>query len=159
MEKMKTTITYGQAVDSINSAIIDFKNGVELSAETIADITYAVNNDLQIRDYLIGLPQFNSLFICSGFLEELADKVSLSERYAFDTVNAMYHYEMENFNTCKTLVEFAENSNSDYPLLKLIKRVISAGWPSSSFTTMRDELAPKVLDGIHSNLNYEIVEK
>ena len=155
---MTTTITYGEAIDTIDNAISDFANGLELADSTVADITFAVNNDLQMRDYLIGLPINHGLGISAGFINELSEKVTPSERFAYDTVNAMYHYELKNIEACKTLIDSAEDSNPDYNLLKLMKRVISAEWPSNSLTQMRVQLASSVAEYIADNSDFVIGE-
>lgn len=155
---MTTTITYGEAIDTIDNAISDFANGLELGDSTVADITFAVNNDLQIRDYLIGLPIAHGLNISAGFVNELSEKVAPAEKFAYDTVNAMYHYELKNIEACKTLLDSAELSNPDYNLPKLIKRVISAEWPASTFTSMRTELASTVVAIIADNYDFVIGE-
>ena len=40
------------------------------------------------------------------------------------------------------------NSDSEYPLAKLLQRVYAAGWEPKSFASMRAELHPKVVEGI-----------
>ena len=152
------TITYANAVKTIDNAISDFANGLELADSTVAEITFAVNNDLQMRDYLIGLPSAHGLNISAGFINELSEKVTPSERFAYDTVNAMYHYELKNIEACKTLLDSAELSNPDYNLLNLIKRVVSAEWPASTFTSMRTELASTVAEIIADNSDFVIGE-
>ena len=152
------TITYANAVELIDQAIKDFSNGLGLGDSTIAEITFAVNNDLQMRDYIIGLPNTYGLNISAGFINELSEKVTPSERFAYDTVNAMYHYELKNIEACKTLLDSAELSNPDYNLLNLIKRVVSAEWPASTFTSMRTELASTVAEIIADNSDFVIGE-
>ena len=152
------TITYANAIELIDQAIKDFANGLELADSTVAEITFAVNNDLQMRDYLIGLPINHGLGISAGFINELSEKVTPSERFAYDTVNAMYHYELKNIEACKTLLDSAELSNPDYNLLNLIKRVVSAEWPSSTFTSMRTELSSTVAEYIADNSDFVIGE-
>ena len=155
---MTTTITYGEAIDTIDNAISDFANGLELSDSTVADITFAVNNDLQMRDYLIGLPIAHGLNISAGFVNELSEKVAPAEKFAYDTVNAMYHYELENIEACERLIESAREANPNYNLTKLVSRVLQAGWPSSSFASMRNELASTVAEYIADNSDFVIGE-
>jgi hypothetical protein len=154
--KMTTTITYGEALALINDSIRDVSNGLPLLPSAIEEITFAVNNDLQIRDYLIGLPNSYTLEQCSSFLDYLANSVGTDERYAFDTVNAMYNYELENVQACQRLISQSYEANPDYSLTKLVTRVLSAEWPSSSFASMRQELAPKVMNGILENIDFVI---
>lgn len=150
------TITYANAVELIDQAIKDFSNGLELSDSTIAEITFAVNNDLQMRDYIIGLPNTYGLNISAGFVNELSNNVTHAERFAYDTINAMYHYELKNMEAVQLLVQSAEDSKPNYNLLKLIKRVISAEWPASTFTSMRTELASTVAEYIADNSDFVI---
>ena len=155
---MTTTITYGNALGLINEGIQDISNGIALSDSIVEKITFAVNNDLQIRDYLIGLPNSYTLSECSEFVDFLANSAGDENRYAFDTVNAMYQYEMENVNNCQRLISQAYEANPDYSLTKLVTRVLGAGWPADSFASMRQELAPKVMNHILENIDFVIGE-
>jgi hypothetical protein len=69
----------------------------------------------------------------------------------------MFHYEKEELGLVNSYVESAEKQNPNYELLLLIKRVLGAGWPSNSFTEMRNELAPKVKVEI-SNHASDVIE-
>ena len=151
-----TTITYGQAIDAIDASFHNVTNGIDLNDSTVEAITLAVNNDLQIRDYLIGLPVSYDIKDCVNFLDYLARMAGDNNRYAFDTVNAMYQYELENMEACKRLIASAREVNPYYSLTKLVYRVLQAGWPANSFATMRSELAPKVAEHIAENIDYEI---
>jgi hypothetical protein len=157
MEKqMNTTITRGEAMDTIDFAIEQFVNDMHIKQGTIDLITYAVNNDLQIRDYFLGLPYEFNLPTCVDFVGYLASKTNDSECYAYDTISAMYHIELGNTDLAKSLLAIAENNNPDYTLMQLAKRIISAGWPSQAFTKMRDELHLSVIETIKETYKLEI---
>lgn len=153
-----TTITRGEAIEAIDASIFNVTNGIDLNDSTVEVIVFAVNNDLQIRDYLIGLPNSYTLEQCSEFVDYLARMAGDENRYAFDTVNAMYNYELENTKACQRLITQAYEANPDYSLTKLVQRVLQAGWPSTAFASMRNELAPKVTENINENLDYVIGE-
>ena len=153
-----TTITRGEAIEAIDASIFNVTNGIDLNDSTVEVIVFAVNNDLQIRDYLIGLPNSYTLEQCSEFVDYLARMAGDENRYAFDTVNAMYNYELENTKACQRLITQAYEANPDYSLTKLVQRVLQAGWPSTSFASMRNELAPKVIENINEDLDYVIGE-
>ena len=155
---MTTTITRGDSIALINNSIRNIYNELPVQDSDIEKIIFAVNNDLQIRDYLIGLPNSYTLSECSEFVDYLARMAGDENRYAFDTVNAMYQYEMENVQACQRLISQSYEANPDYSLTNLVKRVLIAGWPSDSFASMRQELAPKVLDNILEDINYVIGE-
>ena len=155
---MTTTITYGEAIDAIDASLVNVTNGIDLNDSTVEVITFAVNNDLQIRDYLIGLPNSYTLKECSEFLDYLSRMAGDKNRYAYDTVNAMYQYELENIEACKRLIVSAIDANPDYNLTKLVARVLQAEWPSSTFASMRNELASKVAEIIGENIDFVIGE-
>jgi hypothetical protein len=154
---MNATVTLGNAVDAIDASIANVSNGIELNDSTIEEITFAVNNHKWIRDYLIGLPVSHGLDKSINFVNYLSRLASAHESYAFDTVLAMFHYEKEELGLVSSYVESAEKQNPNYELLLLIKRVLGAGWPSNSFTEMRNELAPKVKVEI-SNHASDVIE-
>jgi hypothetical protein len=151
-----TTITYASALKAIDTAILAVTSEIDLSDSIVNEITYAVNNDVQIRDYIVGLPLSHAIKECVNFVDYLARMSGDNNRYAYDTINAMYQYELENMEACKRLLESVHNINPDYSLALLISRVMSAEWPSNSFAKMRNELAPKVIETLSDNLDYII---
>jgi sulfur transfer complex TusBCD TusB component (DsrH family) len=156
--KMTTTITRGDSLALINDSIRNISNELPVQDSDIQKIIFAVNNDLQIRDYLIGLPNSYTLEQCSEFVDYLARMAGDESRYAFDTVNAMYNYELENTKACERLITQSYKANPDYSLTKLVSRVLEAGWPSNAFANMRNELAPKVMDNILEDIDFVIEE-
>lgn len=119
-----------------------------LDAADFADIVAGVNANLQIRDYLMGLPMTytlgESIAIVQFFIDNLdADDV---KAIPFATIKGAFYYEIGS-------PELAELFNSrglqaGYPLANLLARVYSAGWPAENFATMRDELHAKVLENL-----------
>jgi len=153
---MTTTLTRGEAKQTIDFAIENFINEIELNDSTIEKITYAVNNDLQIRDYFLGLPADYFMGTCIDFVGYLASRANDSEFYAYNTIYAMYEIEQGNTELAKSLLEISEKFNAEYNLTKLAKRIISAGWPGSALKQMRTELHSKVLDIIAKESDYVI---
>lgn len=137
------TITAGEAVALINDSILNFEDG--LSSEVISNLIYSINNELQIRDYLLGLPATFPMDTCKSFLMYLASSVDGAERYSLETVLSGYFYETEDLEMSIALLTNALDTKSDYSLANLIQRVIKAGWEPSSFRQMREELHPKVV--------------
>jgi hypothetical protein len=157
MEKqMNTTITRGEAMDTIDFAIEQFINDMHVKQGTIDLITYAVNNDLQIRDYFLGLPYEFNLPTCVDFVGYLASKTNDSECYAYDTISAMYHIEQGNVELAESLLEIAEKNSPDYNLMKLAKRIISAGWDGKTLEKMREDLHLTVIETIKETYKLEI---
>ena len=153
---MTTTLTRGGALDTINFAIENFINDIEIEDNTIEVITYAVNKDLQIRDYFLGLPADFGMDVSVDFVNYLSRLTNAENCYAYDTISAMYHLERGNKPLATTLLEGAEIIKPGYNLMKLAKRILSAEWPGSALTTMREELHPKVVAGIAEDSDYVI---
>lgn len=148
---MTHTITMGEAVQLINDSILNFEDG--LSSETISKLIYSINNEIQVRDYLLGLPSTFDIDTCKAFLSYLASSIDGAERYSLETVLSAYYYESEDMDMAMVLLATALDTKSDYSLANLIKRVMSANWPASAFSQMRGELHPKVVAFITENQN------
>jgi len=157
-KQMTTTLTRGEALDTVNFAIEQFINDLHIKSGEIETITYAVNNDLQIRDYFLGLPTDFDIATCIDFVGYLASRTNDSECYAYNTIYAMYEIEQGNTELAKSLLEISEQFNAEYNLTKLAKRIISAGWNGSMLKEMREDLHPKVVATIQDEPNYEIGE-
>jgi hypothetical protein len=152
-----STITLGEAVLTIDFAIENVINDIHLNDSTIEEITYSVNNHKWIRDYLIGLPVQHGLDKSIDFVNYLSRMTNAEDSFAYDTLLAMYYYEKENKEMVNAYIKSATKSNPNYELLALIKRVVSAEWPSNSFAEMRSQLAPQVVKDIHANKD-EVIE-
>jgi len=155
---MSTTLTRGEAKDTIDFAIEQFINEIEVSDGMLLTITYAVNNDLQIRDYFLGLPADYGMQVCVDFVNYLSRVTNAQEGYAYDTISAMYQIEQGNTEFAKSLLAVAEVSNPNYNLMKLAKRILTAGWPGSELTRMRNELHSSVVNTITEEPNILIGE-
>jgi len=155
---MNTALTRGEAKDTIDFAIEQFINEIEVSDGMLLTITYAVNNDLQIRDYFLGLPSDYGMQVAVDFVNYLTRVTNNDECYAYDTISAMYQIEQGNTEFAKSLLAVAESINPDYNLMKLAKRIISAEWDGKMLTQMRNELHSSVVDTITEEPNILIGE-
>ena len=104
--------------------------------------------DLQVRDFALG---------CMG-KEELRDHVEMWSwvvRIApttflapVATLLSAIAYELGDSVVAKQALDQALESDPQYPLALLLKRVFNAGWPAETFATMRTELHPKITAAI-----------
>jgi hypothetical protein len=141
---LKEKITVGEAVNLINESILNFNDG--LSSETVNKIIYSINGEIQVRDYLLGMPNTFPMDTCKAFLTYISESVDGAERYSVDTVLSAYFYETNDMEIATHYLFTAIDTKSDYSLAQLIKRVIEAGWPTDSFAQMRNEMHPKVVE-------------
>ena len=140
------TITVGEAINLINDSILNFEDG--LPQDIIDTITFAVNNEIQVRDYFLGMPDTYSLDTCLSFVKYLGSSVSDTDIHALATIASAYEYENGNMATAMILLASVLEMKSDYPLANLLQRVTQAGWPASSFAEMRKELHPQVVKSL-----------
>ena len=140
---LKEKITVGEAVTLIHDSLMTFEDG--LPSADISAIIYAINNEIQIRDYLLGLPATFPIETCQAFMSYLSDSVDGAERYSVDTIASAYFFETGDIEMAIMLLATALDTKSDYSLALLLKRVVEAGWPADSFRKMREELHPQVI--------------
>lgn len=152
-------ITIGQAFDSLNSGLNEWLTEGVISTESIEIFNSAVQADLNFRDVLMGLPKHHELDKLSGFITYIIPMVDGADKVPYLSILSSYAFESTNN------VEIANQSLSDaleidpeYPLGKLLKRVYGAGWPSSSFAEMRNQLDTKVRDTIQERWDTTIGE-
>ena len=143
---LKEKITVGEAVALINDSILNFEDG--LPSADISAIIYAINNEIQIRDYLLGLPATFPIENCQAFMSYIYVSVYGADRYSVDTVNAAYFFETGDIQMSVMLLATALDTKSDYSLALLLKRVVETNWEPSSFRQMREELHGKVVAGL-----------
>jgi hypothetical protein len=117
----------------------------EIMEEARERMIFAVNNDIQVRDFFMGLPinhEMKDVIKLSAFLAGMAKQ---GQDVPFFTLTGMFAYEMGNDKLCRLSLNYAETNNPSYSLTHLLKRVIMSGWPKESFITMRNELHPKII--------------
>ena len=135
------TITRKEACELVRGAI----GKDDVPTADIERIIYAVNNDLQVRDFLLGMPMHYSMVDCATLLKRIVDLADPQESVPFATVLAAYAYEMGDLKAVADSLKFAYSVDPSYSLTTLLMRVTASGWPKEAFTKMREELHLKVL--------------
>lgn len=142
-------LTTGEAklvLDKVIKQIAEQTGEILVASDDVKIIAYALKNNLQLRDYLMGLTSDGlSVESVNNILRVLAVLIKSAElpAYPVETVLASYQYQLG--DSASALVSLANGLAKDYSLAKLLLRVINAGWPANSFATMSQELHPKVL--------------
>jgi hypothetical protein len=141
---VKTNLTVGRGVEAINALVHSFQDSQEFSPELVADMAEVVSADIQVRDYLLGLPLELSVTDSIRFAEAIIPLVEEKHRTPWYAILSAYHY--ENGDTPSAFLALIECQKlaPDYSLANLLDRVYKAGWPAPAFASMRNELHPKV---------------
>jgi hypothetical protein len=100
--------------------------------------------DVQVRDYAMGITNEENIETMWSMWRWL---VSIAPHHYIApaaTILAAISYEKGDGKLARQSIEQAIDDDSKYPLARLLNRVFAAGWPASSFASMRAELHPKV---------------
>jgi hypothetical protein len=113
----------------------------------IAEVTAAMNKDIQLRDFMLGLPSERPIEIVNTYLASFMDVVPGEFIAPVASVLAANLYSIEDTSAKDVLSQALEN-NPSYSLANLLNRVFTSGWPAGAFVAMTYELHPKVKEGM-----------
>ena len=122
---------------------------IDLEGANLEKVILACNSDLQVRDWLMGMPLTWSLEDCIKFTQYMAVHTTKEDSVPFVTVQAMYYYELDQIEKSVLLLNYALQIDKDYSLAQLLRKVMDAGWPVGGFTEMRNSLHPKVVESCY----------
>ena len=122
---------------------------IDLEGANLEKVILACNSDLQVRDWLMGMPLTWSLEDCIKFTQYMAVHTTKEDSVPFVTVQAMYYYELDQIEKAVLLLNYALQIDKDYSLAQLLRRVVDSGWPVGGFTEMRTSLHPKVVEACY----------
>jgi len=141
-------VTRKQACELITESL---NNDIELTGEKLEAVILAVNSDLQVRDWLMGLPLRWSLDEGIKFMQYMCVHAPSEDLVPFVTLQALYYYELDDTEKSTMLLNYALRLDKDYALAQLLLRVFNAGWPVDQFKTMRNELDPKIIEACYGS--------
>lgn len=139
-------VTRKQACDLIAESL---NNDIELTGEKLEAVILAVNSDIQVRDWLMGLPNRWSLEEGIKLMQYLCVHSPSEDLVPFVTLQALYYYELDNTERAITLLNYALRLDKNYSLANLLLRVFNSAWPVEQFKVMRNELDPKIIEACY----------
>jgi tetratricopeptide (TPR) repeat protein len=139
-------VTRKQACELITESL---NNDIELTGEKLAAVILAVNSDLQVRDWLIGLPNRWSHDEGIKLMQYLCVHAPSEDLVPFVTLQALYYYESGNVEKAISLIDYALRLDKNYALANLFKRVMNISLPITDFQAMRNELDHKVIEACY----------
>ena len=130
------------------NAINDLIANDEMDTNTI-NLVLGSLVDLQVRDYAVGITTDSNRDKLINIWSALAIIAPKGAIAPVATLCAIANYESGNVKTALEWLALAQKDESEYPLAKLIHRVIQANWGAESFAEMRKQLHPKVVATIY----------
>jgi hypothetical protein len=114
-----------------------------LTDDETAALIFALNTDLQVRDYAMGLNRATDNHYQAWYT--LMNRAPKSYKSAQSCLASQVRYEQGITAEAMMLLVHAD---AEYALKQLLTRVYAAGWEPKSFTAMRQEIHPKVVESI-----------
>jgi len=114
----------------------------------IAEVAAGLKKDIQLRDFVLGLPSERPIESVNKYLLYFIDTVPNDFIAPVASILASNIYSMDNAEGAKKLLTKALENNPSYSLANLLNRVFNSGWPSGAFVAMTHELHPKVKEGM-----------
>lgn len=136
-------------VEGIRKAVDEMADGINPSAKHIAELAVAAKENLQIRDFLMGLRAEKDFKFVGEYLEYMVELIKKDYSYPLATVLTTYFYEYGATDTAKDLLEQVLEQDPEYALGKLLQRVYAAEWPGEEMGNMARQLHHKIIDTIY----------
>ena len=137
-------------VEDIRKAVDGMADGVVPSAQHIAEVAIATNENLQIRDFIMGMHLEKDIDYIGQYISLLGNVIVKDKAVPLATVFCGYLYQTEEIEQAKTMLLEVLTLNPDYALAKLLARVFAAEWEPSEFGKMAQQLHSKVVDTIYA---------
>jgi len=148
MNDIKTALpTHLEAKNALDSILDSFQDSRMIEENAIKTATLGIALSVQIRDYALGaigltLDSEDSLSFINAITAIGGESASL------EAIRGAYLYEAGQTAEANKALDKALELQNGHSLSLLLRRVISAGWPTSSLSAMRRELHPKVEAGL-----------
>jgi hypothetical protein len=145
---LKTEVlpTYGEAVKAFDLCLNTFADSGILEESVIRTAYLGIHNGIQVRDYALGA--CGATLTPSEAIRFLFIFKVVGESAHIEAIKGAYAYEAGETDSALDFLASAYKLDSENSLTQLLGRVIRAGWPSGAFATMREQLHPKVIEGL-----------
>lgn len=139
---------YSTARKAVDSCLVSYLMSNEFTDTDSLSAWQGITFGVQIRDYALGAigltlnsPQ-DSIYFIKSLIEKHGESAPLL------SLLGAYTYEAGDSAGAVIVLNKALALDDSHSLSRLLMRVMYAGWPCESFIAMRNELHPKVVEGL-----------
>lgn len=134
--------TYKDAIYLFNKFVDDFMvKANRLTYKELQDVVWLVNNDINLRDWFLLLPDYYDSDKIIELLEyAIHSMVTGDDVSSFNVLLSMFYYESGNKEKAYETLQLAIDFNPKYPLTIITKRCFDANWTKDQFNRMRIHL-------------------
>jgi hypothetical protein len=122
--------------------LVTYPNSMLTDDETAA-LIFALNTDVQVRDYAMGLNRASDKHYQAWYT--LMNRAPLNYKSAQACLASQVRYEQ---GITPEAIMLLTHADTEYALKRLLTRVYVTNWAPESFAKMRADLHPKVVQGI-----------
>lgn len=140
--------THLEAKNSLDSCLSLFADSKALNESELKSAFLGIANSIQIRDYSLG-----AIPLVLSDYQDINRFLTIVEVIGGDSAHlhavwSAFAYEAGNSEEAFSHLNKCHELDSENSLGRLLGRVFRANWPHASFTAMRSELHPKVVEGL-----------
>ena len=136
-------------VEDIRNAITQLADGVIPSAQHIAEVAVATNENIQIRDFLMGVQLEKNIDYVGAYVSLLGNAIKKDKVIPLATVYCGLLYQVGEQEDAKEFLSHVLELDPKYSLALLLRRVFAANWEPENFKNMAEQLHEKVVAGIY----------
>ena len=121
-----------------------YADGIEPTPQEIAQFAVAINEHIQVRDFVMGIPSERDVNYVGNWLAYVGNKTPEVYDVPIATIMSSFYYSVGNEESATFYIEKALNSNPNYSLAVLLKKVYQSNWGADGIVDMRNNLHVKV---------------
>ena len=140
------TLTRRQVKEAIDTFFTATLLKEPVTSEVTDKIVAGLTEDLQPRDYLIGLADEYGISNTTAVIKEMLNLLPEGNKRPLYVVLSALAYEAEDKVSANQYLQKAFDEDMNYSMAKLLIRVYMAEWSSNAMTKMRQKLHPKVVE-------------
>ena len=125
-----------------------FAEGIEPTAQEIAQLTVAINEHIQVRDFLLGIPKERDINDVGSWAAYVGNRTPRLYDVPMATIMSSLYFSEGDSDKANHYLNLALEINPDYSLAVLLNRVYESGWAPEGFSSMRNQLHDKVKETI-----------
>lgn len=140
---------------NVYNQIDRFADGIEPTAQEIAQFTVAINEHVQVRDLVLGIPKERDINYVGKWIAYVGNLTPEVYDVPVATIMSSLYYAEGDEDKATYYIDKALSINPEYSLAKLLKRVYEANWGAQEMIDMRDKLHDQVKEllGISNDNN------
>jgi len=119
------------------------------SPQHIAEVAVATNENIQIRDFLMGVQLESNIDYVGTYVSLLGNVIKKDKAIPLATVFCGLLYQENEKEQAKEFLSTVLELAPEYSLALLLKRVFAADWEPENFKHMAEQLHSKVVETIY----------